>query len=41
MELGASALSFLIPTWEGHLSPPEAANMADKASKSRDAAMVS
>lgn len=27
-------------TWEGHLTPPEAANMADKASKSRDNAMV-
>ncbi len=23
MELGASALSFLIRTWEGHLTPPE------------------
>ena len=39
-ELGANALSFLISTWEGHLTPPEAANLADKASKSRDAAMV-
>ena len=41
MELGASALSFLIRTWEGHLTPPEAASVADKASKTRDAAMVS
>jgi hypothetical protein len=40
MELGSSALSFLIGTWEGHLTPPEAASMADKASKSRDAAMI-
>jgi hypothetical protein len=40
MELGASALSFLISTWEGHLTPSEAASVADKASKSRDAAMV-
>ena len=40
MELGASALTFLMSTWEGHLTPPEAANMADKASKSLDAAMV-
>lgn len=40
MELGASALAFLMGTWEGHLTPPEAANMADKASKSRDSAMI-
>lgn len=40
MDLGAAALSFLIGTWEGHLTPPEAASIADKASKCRDAAMV-
>ncbi len=40
MELGASALTFLISTWEYHLTPPEAASVADKASKCRDAAMV-
>lgn len=40
MEIGASAISFLMGTWEGHLTPPEAASMADKASKSRDNAMV-
>ena len=41
MEIGVSAISFLIGTWEGHLTPPEAASMADKASKSRDNGMVS
>lgn len=40
LELGAAALSFLIGTWEGHLTPPEAISLADRASKSRDAAMV-
>jgi hypothetical protein len=39
-EIGASAISFLMGTWEGHLTPPEAASMADKASKSRDNAMI-
>lgn len=32
MEIGAPAISFLIDTWEGHLTPPEAASMADRAS---------
>ncbi len=32
MEIGAPAISFLIDTWEGHLTPPETAAMADKAS---------
>jgi hypothetical protein len=41
MEIGASAISFLVATWEGHLTPPEAASMADKASKSREETMVS
>ena len=40
MEIGASAILFLMGTWEGHLTPPEAASMADKASKNRDNAMV-
>ena len=40
MEIGASAISFLVASWEGHLTPPEAASMADKASKSRDDTMV-
>ena len=39
-QIGASAIHFLMGTWEGHLTPPEAASMADKASKSRDTAMV-
>lgn len=32
MEIGAPAISFMIDTWEGHLTPPEAAAMADRAS---------
>ncbi|XP_058443188.1 zinc finger SWIM domain-containing protein 8 homolog [Malaya genurostris] len=32
MDIGAPAISFLIDTWEGHLTPPEAAGMADRAS---------
>lgn len=32
MEIGAPAISFLIDTWESHLTPPEAAGMADRAS---------
>lgn len=33
MEIGAVAISFLIDTWEGHLTPPEAASIADRASR--------
>lgn len=40
MEIGAPAISFLIDTWEGHLTPPEAANMADRASRGWDSNMV-
>ena len=40
MEIGASAISFLMGTWQGHLTPPEAASIADKASKNRDPPMV-
>jgi hypothetical protein len=40
MEIGATAISFLISTWEGHLTPPEAANIADRASRGRDAGIV-
>ncbi|XP_055370716.1 zinc finger SWIM domain-containing protein 8 homolog [Condylostylus longicornis] len=40
MEIGAPAISFLIDTWEGHLTPPEAASMADRASKGWDNNMV-
>ena len=40
MEIGATAISFLIGTWEGHLTPPEAANIADRASRGRDNLIV-
>ncbi|XP_036344854.1 zinc finger SWIM domain-containing protein 8, partial [Rhagoletis pomonella] len=40
MEIGAPAISFLIDTWEGHLTPPEAAGMADRASRGWDNNMV-
>ena len=40
MEIGASAITFLMGTWQGHLTPTEGASMADKASKSRDPPMV-
>lgn len=40
MEIGAPAISFLIDTWDGHLTPPEAAGMADRASRGWDSNMV-
>ncbi|XP_026480061.1 zinc finger SWIM domain-containing protein 8-like [Ctenocephalides felis] len=40
MEIGAPAISFLIDTWEGHLTPPEAVTIADRASQNCDANMV-
>ena len=40
MEIGATAIKFLIGTWEGHLTPPEAATIADRASRGRDAGIV-
>lgn len=40
MEIGVSAISFLIDTWEGHLTPPEAASIADRASRCCDPNMV-
>ena len=40
MEIGATAIKFLIGTWEGHLTPPEAANIADRASRGRDSGIV-
>uniref|UniRef100_A0A146L3I4 Zinc finger SWIM domain-containing protein KIAA0913 n=1 Tax=Lygus hesperus TaxID=30085 RepID=A0A146L3I4_LYGHE len=40
MEIGAPAISFLQDTWEGHLTPPEAASMADRASRGCDRNMV-
>ncbi|KAK6633958.1 hypothetical protein RUM44_004565 [Polyplax serrata] len=36
VDIGALAISFLIDTWEGHLTPPEAASIADRASRARD-----
>ncbi|XP_075215319.1 zinc finger SWIM domain-containing dorado [Lycorma delicatula] len=40
MEIGAPAITFLMDTWEGHLTPPEAASIADRASRGCDANMV-
>ena len=40
MEIGASAICFLKETWQAHLTPPEAAGLADKASKTRAPPMV-
>lgn len=40
MEIGSPAISFLIDTWEGHLTPPEAAGMADRASRGWDNNMI-
>lgn len=40
MEIGAAAICFLIDTWEGHLTPPEAASIADRASRGCDTNMV-
>jgi hypothetical protein len=40
MEIAAPAISFLIDSWEGHLTPPEAASIADRASRGCDAHMV-
>lgn len=33
MDIGAPAVLFLIDAWEGHLTPPEAAGIADKVNK--------
>jgi hypothetical protein len=40
MEIGAPAISFLQDTWEGHLTPPEAVSMADRASRGCDRNMT-
>ncbi|XP_023288160.1 zinc finger SWIM domain-containing protein 8 isoform X2 [Orussus abietinus] len=40
MEIGAPAIWFLIDSWEGHLTPPEAASIADKSSRGSDHNMV-
>ena len=36
MEIGSTAINFLMGTWEGHLTPPEAASIADRASRGKD-----
>lgn len=40
MEIGSAAINFLIDTWEGHLTPPEIASLADRASRGREPGMV-
>lgn len=40
MEIGSAAINILVDTWEGHLTPPEAASLADRASRGRDPNMV-
>uniref|UniRef100_A0A1B6CIJ5 SWIM-type domain-containing protein n=2 Tax=Clastoptera arizonana TaxID=38151 RepID=A0A1B6CIJ5_9HEMI len=40
MDIGAPAISFLMDTWEGHLTPSEAVSIADRASRGCDANMV-
>lgn len=36
IEIGSAAIHILIDTWEGHLTPPEVASLADRASRGRD-----
>ena len=40
MDIGATAIRFLINTWDGHLTPSEVASIADGSSRGRDPAMV-
>ncbi|CAG0915760.1 unnamed protein product [Notodromas monacha] len=40
LEIGECAIAFLMKTWEGHLTPPEVANLADRASRTRDPGLV-
>lgn len=40
MEIGSAAIRIIIDTWEGHLTPPEVASLADRASRGRDPTMV-
>ncbi|XP_062926433.1 zinc finger SWIM domain-containing protein 8 isoform X1 [Mobula hypostoma] len=40
MEIGSSALNILVECWDGHLTPPEVASLADRASRARDPNMV-
>ncbi|XP_061693416.1 zinc finger SWIM domain-containing protein 8 isoform X3 [Syngnathoides biaculeatus] len=36
MEIGSAALTILMECWDGHLTPPEVASLADRASRARD-----
>lgn len=40
LEIGIPAINILIDTWEGHLTPPEVASLADRASRGREPNMV-
>ncbi|CAK8682764.1 unnamed protein product [Clavelina lepadiformis] len=40
MEIGSAALHILVDSWEGHLTPPETASLADRASRGRDSTTV-
>ena len=40
MEIGHQAISFLVDTWEGHLTPPEVSSLADRASRVQEPQMV-
>ena len=40
LEIGCAAVRMIIDTWEGHLTPPEVASFADRASRGRDPAVV-
>jgi len=40
MEVGAPATLFLLGTWDGHLTPTEVANMADRMSRSHERSTV-
>ena len=40
MEIGSAALQILVSSWEGHLTPPETASLADRSSRGRDATVV-
>ncbi|XP_035825489.1 zinc finger SWIM domain-containing protein 8 [Aplysia californica] len=39
-EIGSAAIRMIVDTWEGHLTPPEAASLADRASRGGDPTMV-
>uniref|UniRef100_A0A3B5BGI8 Zinc finger SWIM-type containing 8 n=1 Tax=Stegastes partitus TaxID=144197 RepID=A0A3B5BGI8_9TELE len=38
--IGSAALNILVECWDGHLTPPEVASLADRASRARDPNMV-